>query len=70
MVEKLSAELREHQPDILHCVDETRRAIELLVPRFEVDDDAADVQSSSGDQVSFCSPRLLQSLRYYLEMIL
>ncbi|VDN26144.1 unnamed protein product [Gongylonema pulchrum] len=36
VVEKLRAELLERRADVVRCIDETRRAVELLVPRFEL----------------------------------
>lgn len=37
VVGKVEKEFKERQEEILRCVNETRHALELLVPRFDVD---------------------------------
>ncbi|EFO27824.2 hypothetical protein LOAG_00660 [Loa loa] len=40
LVAKVEKEFKERQEEILRCINETRHALELLVPRFDVDEGA------------------------------
>uniref|UniRef100_A0AAF5PUP2 UV-stimulated scaffold protein A n=1 Tax=Wuchereria bancrofti TaxID=6293 RepID=A0AAF5PUP2_WUCBA len=42
VIEKVEKEFKERLEEISRCINETRHALELLVPRFDIDDDTHD----------------------------